>query len=56
MNVQIQAHADSVTGDEVVVVIVRIVEQTCLLCSRLGGQATVDSGNLAASNLFDLPP
>lgn len=53
---QVQAHANGIAGDEIVVIIVRIVEQTCLLSSGFGGKTAVNSGNLPSGGLFNLLP
>ena len=55
-HVQIQTHTNSVTGNQIIVIVVWVVEQPSLLRPCLRRQTAVDDGALLACRLFDLAP
>lgn len=56
MYVQVKSHAYGVARHQVVIVIVRVVEETGLVCTRLRRQAAIDDGHISLRLLLDPPP
>lgn len=53
-NLQVQTHTNGITRDEEVIVIVRIIKQTCLLGPGFWWETAINNGSLLAGNLFNL--
>jgi hypothetical protein len=55
-HVQIQTHANSVTGNQIIIIVVWVVKQPGLLRSCFRRQTAINDGALLACRLFDLAP